>query len=340
MSPTTLTVLNLGVKLVTADGRIVRPVRDVSLNLHPGTTLGVVGESGSGKSTLALALTKLHSPLVDALFSGEVRFGKRNLLALTESELRKVRGRQIGYVFQDPEASLDPTRRVGNQIVDVIRTHRELGRAEAFREAVDLLERVGIDAPDRAAQQYPHEFSGGMKQRVVIAVGVANNPTVLVADEPTSYVDVLVQERILDLLAELRQAFGMSMIFISHDLRLVSRISDHVMVMYGGRVAEIGPTQTVLSNPQHWYTVGLLKSVPDPRLHYEQDHRFDVIEGTPVQPDASPPGCPFAERCSHAQEICHESVPPLIEDSPAHYFACWFPASGLADIRVKSGAGP
>jgi oligopeptide/dipeptide ABC transporter ATP-binding protein len=322
-----LEVVNLSVTLRMQNGHAIRPVRDVSFALHPGSTLGVVGESGSGKSTLALAISKLHSPLVDAAFSGSVRLGGRDLLALSEKQLRAVRGASVGYVFQSPEAALDPTQRVGTQIVQVIRAHRKAESASAQREAIDLLERVGIESPSRAARRFPHELSGGMRQRVVVAMAVANRPAVLIADEPTSSVDVLVQDRILALLAQLRDDFGMAMIFISHDLRVVSRVSDEVMVMYGGRMAEIGPTEAVLRSPRHWYTVGLLRSLPDPGQHYARDHRFLAIEGAPISPEVNPAGCPFAERCDHAGPICHETFPEVVEAPEGNRYACWFPSA-------------
>ncbi len=326
-TPPRLEVANLSVTLRTRAGHAIRPVRDVSFDLHPGRTLGVVGESGSGKSSLALAISKLHSPLVDAAFSGSVSFGGRNLLTLSESKLRAIRGASIGYVFQSPEAALDPTRRVGSQIVQVIRAHRKAESATAQREAVDLLERVGIESPSRAARRFPHELSGGMRQRVVVAMAVANRPAVLIADEPTSSVDVLVQDRILALLAQLRDDIGMAMVFISHDLRVVSRVSDEVMVMYGGRMAEIGPTDAVLRSPRHWYTVGLLRSLPDPRHHYGPDHRFLAIDGAPISPEVNPTGCPFAERCDHAGPVCYETFPDVAEASEGNRYACWFPSA-------------
>jgi peptide/nickel transport system ATP-binding protein len=325
-----LEVRELSVTLFDRLGREIRPVRDVSFSVEPGETVGIVGESGSGKSTLALALTGLHARLVGARFDGQVSFQGRDLLSLPPRELRRLRGSQVGYIFQSPEAALDPPRTVGKQIADVIRSHRpDVSRREALGQAVELLRRVGIRSPETAISRYAHEFSGGQKQRAVIAIAISNRPKLLIADEPTSSLDVLVQQTVLDLIKELQQEEGMALVFISHDLRLVSRMTERTLVMYAGRIVEAGPTASVLTSPRHWYTVGLLRSLPDPHRTYGPSDRFDVIEGKPPSAAVDPAGCPFLERCPHAEAVCAEQAPPFVpfDGSDRHGALCWFPAS-------------
>lgn len=338
-----LEVRRLSVDMTTVGGQHLRPVREVSFHVSAGETVGIVGESGSGKSTLALALTGLHSRLVNVKLSGGVSFDGEELMSLNQDRLRRVRGSKVGYVFQSPEASLDPTRTVGRQIVDVIRYHQQgLSRKAMQHEAIDLLDRVGLPRPDQAVRRFPHEFSGGQQQRVVIAVAIANRPKLLIADEPTSALDVLVQETVLDLLRSIQKDTKMAVIFISHDLRVVSRMAERTIVMYGGTLAEVGPTNTVLASPRHWYTVGLLQAIPDPHGDYRSQDRLRAIDGNPPSPAEIVVGCPFAERCPRAAHRCRHEPPTLDRISPDdernHLAACWFPATALAVPESSRGS--
>lgn len=277
MSEVALQVESLVVRLRVPTGEEVQAVRGVSFELRRGETLAVVGESGSGKSSLALAVTGLAPAGCSASFEGFVRLGGHETLTADEDTLRELRGDEISFVFQNAEQALNPTQRIGAQLVQMIRAHRSTGKEEARRRAVELLERVHLPDPKVVARRYPHELSGGMRQRAVIALALANEPAVLVADEPTSALDVLVQDRLLALLEELRESTRMSMLFITHDIGVAGRLADRVMVMYQGRVVEIGPTAQVLGSPTHVYTRGLLAAAPDPTRAYAPDERLQTF---------------------------------------------------------------
>ena len=295
-----LSVRRLSVAFPGEQGR-VRAVRDISYDVAPGEILAIVGESGSGKSVGALAVMGLLPPHTE-VHADEVRFEGRNLLALTPAEMRALRGGGIGMIFQDPMTALNPVMTVGDQLTEPLRQHLGLGPQQAQQRALELLGLVGIpDAVSRLAQ-YPHQFSGGMRQRVMIAIGLSCNPRLLIADEPTTALDVTIQAQILELMQSLCRRLGVALVLITHNLGIVSRYADRVLVMYGGRLMEQGATTTVLRSPRHLYTAGLLSSVPT--LEGPLTRRLSAIEGTPPNPVFLPPGCPFAPRCQHAQSAC------------------------------------
>ncbi len=299
-----LDVRGLTVEIATPTGTI-RPVEDVTFEVHPGRTLAIVGESGSGKSITATAVMGLLPP-VARVSAGAAIFEGRDLLDLPESERRKLRGGAMAMVFQDPMSSLNPVHRVGEQVAEAIRAHRTVSAEAAAQEAVDLFRRVGIADPERRARAYPHELSGGMRQRVMIAMALANKPRLLIADEPTTALDVTVQAAILDLLAQLRREEGMGLVLITHSLGVVAEVAEEVVVMYAAQVVERGSVAEVFARPLHPYTRALLAAVPD------GENEPEGIAGVVPRPDAWPPGCRFAPRCPHAAPIC-ERPPPLEE---------------------------
>ncbi|GCB44854.1 ABC transporter ATP-binding protein [Streptomyces sp. NL15-2K] len=314
-TPPLLDVRGLSVDFGTPDGRTVHAVRDVDFRLRRGETLAVVGESGSGKSTTALALTRML-PGTGRITAGSVRLNGTDLTAASEQELRAVRGARIGMIFQDPMTSLNPVLSVRTQLDEVLRAHGHGDRAARRARAAELLDLVGIPDPPRRLDDHPHQFSGGQRQRILIAMALANEPDVLLADEPTTALDATVQEQILQLLAELNEETGTALLLITHNMGVVARSCDRVLVMYGGTVVEDGPTADVLTRPRHPYTAGLLAAVP--RLSSPSGTRLVGIPGTP--PDLSLPlaGCAFAERCALADERCGSEAPPLEEG-----VACW-----------------
>jgi oligopeptide/dipeptide ABC transporter ATP-binding protein len=307
-----------------AVGADVTAVRGLSLDVAAGEVLGVVGESGSGKSTAALAVLGLLPRTAEV--SGSIRLRDREILGLPERSLPEIRGRQIGMVMQDPMTSLNPVHRVGAQLVETLRAHDPtLSRAEAQARAIGLLETVGIPDPAGRSRSYPHEFSGGMRQRAVIAMAVAGDPDLLLADEPTTALDVTVQAQVLEALAVARRTAGAAMMLITHDLGVVAGQADRVLVMYAGRAVEVGPVDEVFYRPRMPYTLGLLGS--SPRLDAARPERLTPILGAPPSPSALPPGCPFAPRCPLARQRCRDEEPALLpvpDGSPAHRAACHF----------------
>ncbi|WP_188195248.1 ABC transporter ATP-binding protein [Nonomuraea sp. SYSU D8015] len=317
-----LELADLAVSFPSPDGA-VHALRGVSLTLDPGRTLGVVGESGSGKSTAALAILGLNR---GARVSGRIGFDGQDLLSLGEDRLREVRGSQIGMVFQDPLSSLHPYYTVGRQIAEAIRAHEDVGAKAARRRAADLLRLVGIPEPERRADDYPHEFSGGMRQRVMLAMAVALRPKLLIADEPTTALDATVQAQILELIMRLQREYGMAVLLITHDLGVVAAVADEVMVMYAGRVVESADSHTAFHRPHHPYTLGLLASLPGPR-----GQRLRPIPGQPPSLLRMPDGCPFQPRCDYAMHQCAATEPPLltVTGGPAHRSACWLPSGAV-----------
>jgi peptide/nickel transport system ATP-binding protein len=311
-----LDVRRLTVSFPTAGGGVARAVDDVSFSLEPRQTLGLVGESGCGKSATALALLGLHPP--STRLTGAVHFAGTSLLDLPPSRWASIRGRGISMVFQEPAASLNPIYRLGRQVAETVRLHQRLSRAAAWKAALELLRVVQIADPQRVAHQYPHEVSGGMQQRVMIALALAGRPRVLLADEPTTALDTTVQAEILALLRQLRDRFGMALLLITHDLVVVAQMADTVAVMYASKIVEHGPAQHVLQRPLHPYTVGLLACRP--RLG--QTGRLRIIEGTVPRPTQLPPGCRFRDRCALASAQCLQQ-PSLEEREPGHWVACW-----------------
>ncbi|BCB79882.1 ABC transporter ATP-binding protein [Phytohabitans flavus] len=317
-----LQVRDLRVRFSTEDG-VVRAVDGVSFAVERGRTLGIVGESGSGKSVTSLAVLGLHDPK-RATVTGEILVGGRDIVGRPDEEVRRLRGRDMAMIFQDPLSALHPYYPVGRQIAEAYRVHHSrAGRAEARRRTVEMLDRVGIPRPDRRAGQYPHEFSGGMRQRAMIAMALVNDPALLIADEPTTALDVTVQAQILDLLDGLQKEFNSAIVLITHDLGVVSQVADDVLVMYGGRAVEHGSAEQVLRRPQHPYTWGLLASVPS--LHGDADADLVPIPGSPPSLINLPPGCAFHPRCAYADDVSRTEVPKLRAVTGGHLVACHRP---------------
>jgi peptide/nickel transport system ATP-binding protein len=318
-----LEVKDLKVHFPTDDG-LVKAVDGISFRIERGETLGVVGESGSGKSVTFLTVLGLINRKA-ARIEGEIRFQGQNLLDLSVEELQEIRGSRISMIFQDPMTSLHPYYRVGEQIVEAIRTHQDVSKSDAFGQAVEMLRRVGIPRPEERARQYPHEYSGGMRQRAMIAMALSLNPDLLVADEPTTALDVTVQAQILELIARLKDEFDASVAIITHDLGVVAEHADDVMVMYAGRVAEYGTREDVYYRAHHPYTWGLLQSIT--RLDQPKVERLRPIQGLPPSLIFVPPGCPFHPRCPYVMDVCREEVPPLLAEDGKHASACHLPLS-------------
>ena len=325
-----LTVDNLTVDFPTGDG-VVHAVRGVSYNLRPGEVLGIVGESGSGKSVSSMAVMGLLPR--SAKINGSIKFRGEELLGLTERELMSVRGKKIAMIFQDPMTSLNPVYKVGFQLEEAVLAHNDIPKAEARKRAVELLEVVGIPFPAKRIDQYPHEFSGGMRQRVVIAIAMANNPDVIIADEPTTALDVTVQAQVLEALRAAQRETGAAMVLITHDLGVVAGQADRVLVMYAGKPVEIGPVDDIYYKPRMPYTLGLLGSLP--RLDSSRAERLTPIQGAPPSLLNLPPGCPFTPRCPMAQPVCSEREPDLVGVSGVgHEAACHF-SGQLADKHAE-----
>ncbi|MDN5787458.1 ABC transporter ATP-binding protein [Pseudorhodobacter sp.] len=289
-------------------GGDIHAVNSVSFHLKPGELLGVVGESGSGKSVTMMSLIGLLPMPPAEVRAGEVLLGDTDILKISAEELQKVRGRRIGFVFQDPMTSLNPVFTVGNQVMEPLRWHMGMNKKQAFARAVELLDLVGIPDAARRMKDYPHQFSGGMRQRVMIAIALACDPEVLIADEPTTALDVTIQAQIIELVKELRTKLGMAIVWITHDLGVIAGIADRVMVMYGGQVVEQGPVAELFANPQHPYTRALLKTIPS--VTGERETRLKVIEGQPPILGAAPSACPFMPRCAHSFARCAVENPP------------------------------
>jgi oligopeptide transport system ATP-binding protein len=304
------------------DEKTVRAVDGVSFDLHCGETLGIVGESGSGKSVTNLSIMRLIPTPPGRIVGGEVMFDGRNLLSLSDSEMRAIRGRRIAMIFQDPMTSLNPFMRISEQLMEVTQLHLGHSRSQAREHAITMLETVGIPDARRRANNYPHEFSGGMRQRVMIAMALSCKPELLIADEPTTALDVTIQAQILDLIQKLKQETGTSVILITHDLGVVAGTTNRVIVMYAGRVFERAPTVELFARPGNPYTRGLLLSVPDP-TETEKKELYQ-IPGLPPDLAKQTPGCPFADRCYRAESLCHEKFPPFVQLTPEHYSLCHF----------------
>ena len=313
-----LQVANLRTSFFTDKGEI-KAVDDVSFAIHAGQTLALVGESGCGKSVAALSIMRLISS-PGRVIGGTVHFNGQNLLDLPEKEMRKIRGKSIGMVFQEPMTSLNPVMTIGDQIGEVLKIHTTLSDRDIRKKVVGMLEKVRISAPERRIDQYPHEMSGGMKQRVMIAMALACGPELLIADEPTTALDVTIQAQILDLLAALQKDMGMAILLITHNLGVVAQFSQDVIVMYASKIAERAPVKELFRDPSHPYTQALLKSLPRPG---ERQARLEAIPGTVPSPLQYPPGCHFSSRCPEVMEHCPLLPPPTVEVGESHESVCW-----------------
>ena len=308
----------------TAGGspQVLRAVRELSFSIAPGEVLGLVGESGSGKSLTSLAIMRLLPP--QAVMSGEIFFNEnnlpRNLAQLPDDSMRQLRGSRIAMIFQEPMTALNPVMRVGDQIAEAVLAHNRIPKKQAWQRAVDAMNEVAIPEPSRRARDYPHQLSGGMRQRIMIAMAIVNRPQLLIADEPTTALDVTIQAQILELLAQLRSKFGLTMLFISHDLAVVSRVADRVAVMYAGSMVELGTKQEIFRAPAHPYTRGLLQAVPD--LKTSRSRPLGSIEGMVPPLQSMPPGCAFDPRCAFRITACALEVPALQEIAPGHWARC------------------
>jgi peptide/nickel transport system ATP-binding protein len=329
-SSTLLDVRNLSVRFRTRDG-VVQAVSDLSFTLRRGETLGIVGESGSGKSVTSLAIMGLHNPAT-AEITGEIFFEGKDVLKYSPNQYRQMRGRDISMIFQDPFACLHPMYRVGYQIAEAVRAHEDVSKRKAWDRSVELLGAVGIPNAKVRAKDYPHQFSGGMRQRAMIAMALVHNPDVLIADEPTTALDVTVQAQIIELIDKVKKEFDVGVMLITHDLGVVAETASHVMVMYAGRAMEYGPAAEIFSAAQHPYAWGLLESMPS------VDHKLDVlvpIEGSPPSLLHPPPGCPFHPRCKYRFEPC-DSKRPLLEGIPGgHLDACFLPPERKREVWQK-----
>jgi len=298
----------------------VRAVDGVSFALERGRTLGIVGESGCGKSVTALSIMGLVPQPPGRIAGGEVLFDGHDLLKLAPAQLRDLRGDKLAMIFQEPMTSLNPAFPVGDQVAEALLRHRKGSKAEARAQAIEMLRRVRIPSPEQRADDYPHQLSGGMRQRVMIAMALACNPKLLIADEPTTALDVTIQAQILELMRALRAELGTAIILITHDLGVIAELADDVIVMYAGQVIERCSAERLFAEPQHPYTIGLLGSIP--RLHLEQD-RLSAIEGFVPDAAALPAGCRFHPRCPFAVDKCRQELPPLMDITPGHQAACW-----------------
>ncbi|MDQ7827653.1 MAG: ABC transporter ATP-binding protein [Armatimonadota bacterium] len=314
-----LSVRNLKTYFYTDEG-VVKAVDGLSYDLHRGETLGIVGESGSGKSVHALSIMRLIPQPPGKIVAGEILFEGRNLLSLSEEEMRRIRGNRIAMIFQEPMTSLNPVLTIGEQIAEAVMLHQRLPRKAAWDRAVEMLEKVRIPLARERVKDYPHQFSGGMRQRVMIAMALSCNPSILIADEPTTALDVTIQAQILELMQELQQEFHMAIILITHNLGVVAEMCDNVVVMYAGRPVEKANVLRTFQDPKHPYTWGLLHSIP--KLH-ERKERLIPIEGQPPSLIDLPPGCPFAPRCPFAMEICVQEDPPEYLVGPEHTARCY-----------------
>ncbi len=335
LNGTLLDINGLDVSFFTPMGE-VRAVNKVSLTLDNGEVLGIVGESGSGKSVSAYTVMGLI-PEPGRIKNGTIEFDGKPIHELDEDAMRKIRGNDISIIFQDPMTSLNPVFTIGNQIMEVILLHTGANKTQARKRAVELLELVGVNEPARRLKQYPHEFSGGMRQRVMIAMALACEPKLLIADEPTTALDVTIQAQILELMADLKRKLGMSIILITHDLGVVADMCQHIMVMYAGMVVENGLTEEIFYEPNHPYTLGLLASIP--KLSVEEHEKLVPIEGSPVDSLNLPAGCPFAPRCKFCMKICLSQMPGYTQLSDTHTCACWLNEKRAMDTAVSDDAG-
>jgi oligopeptide/dipeptide ABC transporter ATP-binding protein len=315
-----LKIKNLKTNFYTSDG-VVRAVDDVSWELGEGEVIGLVGESGCGKSVTALSILRLIPDPPGKIGGGEIFFKGRNLLSLPLEEMRKIRGNEISMIFQEPMTSLNPVFTIGSQIAEAIQLHQKLNKKAALEKAVEMLNLVGIPSPEKRVKQYPHDISGGMKQRVMIAMALSCNPKILIADEPTTALDVTIQAQILDLMLKMKQEFNASIVLITHDLGVIAETAQKVVVMYAGKVMEQADVIEIFENPLNPYTQGLLNSLPKMDTVHKQ--KLNTIPGMVPNLCDLPKGCKFSSRCGHVMNLCHQSEPELIEVKKGHLSRCW-----------------
>ena len=316
-------------------GGVVKAVRDVSFEVRPGEILGIVGESGCGKSVTSQCLMRLNPEPPGFFEGGEILYKGKDVLKMNKKELRQFRGKEISYIFQDPMTSLNPTMRIGKQIEEVFVGRKGMSAAEKKSKALEILKMVGISDGERRYKQYPHELSGGMKQRVMIAIALVGSPSIVIADEPTTALDVTIQAQILELMKKLKDETNTSIILITHDLGVVADVCSRINVMYGGTLVEKGSVDDIFYRPRHPYTVGLLNSVPNPALGAKE--KLIPIEGTPPDLIKPPVGCPFAARCPHVMNLCVSKRPPLFPVGEKHEAACWLNHSSAPKVDLRGG---
>jgi oligopeptide transport system ATP-binding protein len=332
---TVLNVRGLKTQFFTQDG-VVQAVNGISYELNEGETLGIVGESGCGKSVSVMSLMRLIPMPPGKIVGGEAVFEGRDLMKISDDEMRSVRGNKIAMIFQDPMTSLNPVLTIGQQVSEALELHLGMSKSEARQRTVELLEMVGIPSAADRIDDYPHQFSGGMRQRVMIAMGLSCNPQILIADEPTTALDVTIQAQIVDLVKKLRDEIGMAIIWITHDLGVVAGLADRVVVMYAGFIVEEAPVKEIYANPRHPYTLGLLGSLP--RLDDQRGRRLTSIEGLPPDLIALPHGCPFYARCGYRVDKCQAENPALEFVGPNHKAACWVDVTTAKPVRLEAAA--
>jgi oligopeptide transport system ATP-binding protein len=329
-----LDVKNLQTRFYTGEG-VVHAVNDVSFQVNDQETVGIVGESGSGKSMTMLSVMRLIPEPPGKITNGEVTFEGQDLLQLSVPAMRKIRGNRMAMIFQDPMTSLNPVLTVERQLTEAIRWHLQVSKAAARDRAIELLELVGIPGASDRIRNYPHQFSGGMRQRVMIAMGLACNPKLLIADEPTTALDVTIQAQIVELVKRLKAELNMAVIWITHDLSLLASLADRILVMYAGQIVEAAPLEQLYTQPRHPYTLGLLQSIP--RLDEAQKAELKPVDGMPPDLTHYPPGCPFAPRCPYVIDRCHTADPPLETVGDNHAVACWVKPNG-AEVLTQERA--
>lgn len=314
-------------------GGVVQSVRDVSFEVRPGEILGIVGESGCGKSVTSSCIMRLNPEPPGFFGGGEILYKGQDVLKMNKKELRQMRGTEISFIFQDPMTSLNPTMRIGKQIEEVFVGRKDMSAAEKKQKALDILKMVGISDGERRYKQYPHELSGGMKQRVMIAIALVGSPSIVIADEPTTSLDVTIEAQILDLLKNLQKTLGTSIILITHDLGVIAKLCDRVLVMYGGKIVERGTAEEIFYETSHPYTKGLMQSIA--RLDTAKGEKLKPIEGTPPDLFSPPVGCPFAARCEYCMDICNETPPETYYLSNEHRTCCWLQHEFAPDTDMK-----
>ena len=332
-----LSVKNLKTYFRTEDG-VVRAVDDVSFELEKGETLGIVGESGSGKSVTNLSVMRLIPNPPGEIAGGEIFFDGTDVCALSLEEMRKIRGKRMAMIFQDPMTSLNPFLKISTQLMEVTQLHLGHTKQQAYDHAIKMLKTVGIPDAESRVDNYPHEFSGGMRQRVMIAMALSCDPELLIADEPTTALDVTIQAQILELIKDLRSRMGTSVVLITHDLGVVAGMTDKIIVMYAGKVFEQAPTRELFARPANPYTKGLLKSVPDPA--HEQGKELYQIPGLPPDVAHLPPGCPFQDRCYRVEDICRREFPPFVQINENHHSLCHFAEEVYNEPANPANVGP